>query len=609
MAPAAAAAAAAGGGRGGGAHDDDENNGSNKNASAAAAAAADAFLTALESKLRQPFSSVEVPKAISDAASIRLLQQVLSRAQKVTQLTVLTGLLGMVVVEDDDDRHRDDDDDAAAVEAATVNKDPEKDDIRSIITMAQQAPEYEEWVRVIAGIVQGVMYSNNSNTNNNNGGGGDEQQQQQQQQQRPAGEEATQMLASTCREIIDKVRSVQRDTAVVDEDADFLLQQDDIDPMFAPYWQSLLNKPLSPPHQSLLLGGNHHHHFVVNETADILHLDDKIEEAKSKEEAAHDQNLTAVRGTTTGPHHGTTGNGSSSSSATKLKAAVTGKTAVVAAPATAHFPGFRSTSTAAKNKPAVVQRPKSSLFIPSKKPVTARHTAGKGGAAGKTAVAATTTGDAGAANNNTNKTLIRKRKPGAAQALLAKGRKGAAGRAGTGAATAVSRMKMIDVTESKEKLEEQQQQHLLLNSKSSTGPGRKRALPPPLAAASPETKKSKNAPATTEQPHSSLASPPHQQQQQQLPLRKVEDWRTILAEHCNKITDADRERVRQFFEDRVNPTPHDPRLAQNNHVYRLKLHEEQSVEEAGTTVKVTYYLNLDYTNFTSKQTKKRKEYK
>jgi hypothetical protein len=162
-------------------------------------------------------------------------------------------------------------------------------------------------------------------------------------------------------------------------------------------------------------------------------------------------------------------------------------------------------------------------------------------------------------------------------------------------------MKMIDVTESKEKLEEQQQQQqLLLNSKSSsTGPGRKRALPPALAA-SPETKKTKNAPATTaaEPPH----SPPHQQQQQ--PPRKVEDWRKILAEHCNKITDADRERVRQFFEDRVNPTPNDP-----NHVYRLKLHEEQSVEEAGTTVKVTYYLNLDYTNFTSKQTKKRKEYK
>jgi dipeptidase len=90
------------------------------------------------------------------------------------------------------------------------------------------------------------------------------------------------------------------------------------------------------------------------------------------------------------------------------------------------------------------------------------------------------------------------------------------------------------------------------------------------------------------------------------PQRKVEDWRKILSEHCNKITDADRERVRQFFEDRVNPDG-DTMSNNNNNVYRLKLHEEQSVE-SGRTVKVTYYLNLDYSNFTSKQTKKRKEY-
>jgi hypothetical protein len=100
---------------------------------------------------------------------------------------------------------------------------------------------------------------------------------------------------------------------------DFLLQQDDIDPLFAPYWQSLLSKPLV---------NDIHHHFVIQDDAEILHLDDTIEEAKSKEEVVHDKSAT-VRGTTT------------ATKATKSVAPV------------ADFPGFRSMS---KPKTAIPQQ-------------------------------------------------------------------------------------------------------------------------------------------------------------------------------------------------------------------------------------------------------------
>jgi hypothetical protein len=499
-----------------------------------AAAAADAFLTALESKLREPFSSVEVPKALNygsnnkeeRATALRLLRRVLSRAQKVTQLRVLAGFLSLAYVDN-------------------VNDDDDEDD--------------DEWVRVIAGIVQGVLYDDNGDNDdghhryNNNRGG-----------------EATRVLDTTCRDIIDQVRTVQKNTAVVDEDGDFLLTQDDIDPNFCPYWQSLFHKPIMIEniHQ-------YHHHFVVNEMAEILHEDDQIEEAKSKEEAAHDQNRNHVV----------------ASSATATAARPNGATK----PATVDFPGFRSTSSSATaKKSAVVQRPKSSLFITSKKPVMplGRSALGvaRGGAKAGGATSAAATAD------NAAKTLIRKRKPGAAQALLAKGRSSKSG---------VSRMKMIDVTESKTKLEEQQQ--IEMQSSSKLGGNKKRAMMMP---SSPDAhnKKSKiggvagAAGAIQMEPpaEETTAAPPSS------PQRKVEDWRKILSEHCNKITDADRERVRQFFEDRINPDG-DTMSNNNNNVYRLKLHEEQSVE-SGRTVKVTYYLNLDYSNFTSKQTKKRKEY-
>jgi hypothetical protein len=60
--------------------------------------------------------------------------------------------------------------------------------------------------------------------------------------------------------------------------------------------------------------------------------------------------------------------------------------------------------------------------------------------------------------------------------------------------------------------------------------------------------------------------------------------------------------VQQFFVDRFNPTPAAP-------TYKMKLHEERTTDaKTSEPVKETYYLELDYRTFTSKQSKKVKRY-
>ena len=78
--------------------------------------------------------------------------------------------------------------------------------------------------------------------------------------------------------------------------------------------------------------------------------------------------------------------------------------------------------------------------------------------------------------------------------------------------------------------------------------------------------------------------------------------RPFLQEKSNKLSDEDRTRIEQFFTMRHNPTP-------DQNVYKMKLHEERTTDPAtGQDIKETFYLELDYNSFTSKQSKKTKRY-
>lgn len=83
-------------------------------------------------------------------------------------------------------------------------------------------------------------------------------------------------------------------------------------------------------------------------------------------------------------------------------------------------------------------------------------------------------------------------------------------------------------------------------------------------------------------------------QQQQTP-----NWRELL-QNANKITDPDRQRVELFFENHHNPDP-----AVTSH--KVKLREERKVVN-GRQLKETYYLELNYLDFTCQQSMKTKYY-
>ena len=104
----------------------------------------DLFLTGVESKLRGPFSSLDLAKAISNTALrgshtpkeyLQLISKVLSRTDKVIQLRILIGLLGL--------------------DASNETN----EEIYGVLQQAQDATLHEEWVRTVSGLIQGCVIS------------------------------------------------------------------------------------------------------------------------------------------------------------------------------------------------------------------------------------------------------------------------------------------------------------------------------------------------------------------------------------------------------------------------------------------------------------------
>lgn len=679
----------------------------------------DAFLTLLESKLRGPFSSLDLAKSVAAAAAtttaassaprnsyLQNVLAVLPRAEKVTQLRCIVGLLGLVEPV------------GTVVLPAAQQQQQQDAAVTKIVEAAQEAPVYEEWVRIVAGLVQGILFQSKEDEEQDDDG----MQEEKSAVAAAKGEEAKQLLEKTCTEILDRVRKVERETVVIDEDSEHLLAQSDADPLFAPYRYALLHPDLL---QAVIPEVKAHDHFHVNESADILFMDAKLEVEKLKEEQEHQHQA---------------GLNSTAVSTEKQQAALK------KAPDAPDFPGFRNNSSS-KPKAATVQRPKSSMFMPAKPPaggtMAKRPLAlGTGGArpAASSAVGsirkpgtAATTKTAAAAGllKPVVKPVLHQRKAGAAQSLLAKGRrsrlinKTAAGNSSTNnssaqagevaaqqqqhrsttttttpsptvvlgrtavmAAAAANRsggaqkykMKMIDVNEV-QGLETKKQEAVAAAALPPAKRGRKAQLvsgsnkrgksdtsdvagnekvsrlkkndtsavtngdaghhtkptPPVARAASPHSAVAPTNPTqTTTAAAGALASAALlayqqfqqlannapasvQQQQQQRPAPQTpvaaaataagtgsgsrqQDWREMLQLRSNRLSEEDRLRVQHFFVHHFNPTPEQT-------IVQLKLHEERTTDaKTGDPVKVTYYLKLDYSNFTSTQSKKVKRY-
>jgi hypothetical protein len=273
----------------------------------------DAFLTAVESKMRGPCSSLDLAKVVTTHALrgslspkeyLHNISRVLSRTDKVIQLRILVGLLGL-----------------------DPNKETDEE-VYNILTQAQEK-NYEEWVRVVSGLTRGILFVED----NNEDGSFEEA-------KSCRGDEAIRLLDKTCREILNQTRKLEKDTENIQvEEGKPSLQKADMYPLFVSYRYSLLNGDILdkviPEHRE-------NPHFQVDLDADILKMDYKLEKAKAEEAQDH-KLMSAKQAVIPG--------------ATKPKAE--------AEQAKPEFPGFKPTKKVAPKAPG---QSKASMFMPSKRP-------------------------------------------------------------------------------------------------------------------------------------------------------------------------------------------------------------------------------------------------
>jgi hypothetical protein len=679
----------------------------------------DLFLASIESKLRGPFSSLDLTKTIQTPALrdpltrheyLERIALVMGKTDKITQSRIVIALLGLLdhdASNSTDVRTRGGTVAAAAGALSDLDNDADEDgagaidqDIYNILQQAQEAPTYEEWVRICASLVQGIMYeeghevedgdNSNAEGKGNNASSGSNSM---------MGKEARKLLEKTTNEIIKRVADVQRATEYEEDDPNYVASDKaDADPVgLAPYRYALLNSNLLervvPETQAPSV------HFTVNTRAEVLKMDARLEKAKADEERDHE----AKQGTAN-PHPGAS---SAASNGNHGARALNGSS-----PPTAVLPGVRpGVKAAAAAASTSSQRPKSSMFMPAKKPAqVAAGKAGKtilharkagaaqallmkgragGGAASKARVAPTianapgTTGGAsnggasGSATNSGGVGAFSSSKPGIPgmnrTALVGKGRAAALlgqrqqqqqSQQHRSAGAAKSKMVMMDVSEVADLT--QQREHQQQQNPSAAATGKRKAAPHDDAPSRP-TKQSKKATAASESSSVAAKSPAAalhekarpaaadathdpstgkealasaaltaylaQQQQQKLanggaaqtsqerPAHDTGtegggggaastsggglDWKDMLKQRSNRLSDDDRRRIQLFFVDQANPTPND-----GESVHRIKLHEERAVDPAtGLPIKETYYLELDYDTYTSRQSKKIKRYK
>lgn len=488
----------------------------------------DVFLAGVESKLRAPFSSLELSRAISTAPCskeyLETIGKVLSRMDKTVQLRLLVGLLGVEPTKDTDTA------------------------IYELLTQAQDKTLFDDWAVVAAGLVQGILFYNDSG-------------------ERDVGNEATEVMAKVCggidvRKLLQQEAEQQgkefkeetRLKGIIDQisqAASTSSEVVDLNPLFAPYYYSLVNPETL---ERILPECMSNPHFTVNEDADIL----KEDERREREEQTAVASATASR--------------------------VSEEAAPAALPPVI-MPGRQS--TAAKPK-ARTPAAKSSMFLPSRKP---------GATAG------------GRMGRQMQKPGLHTRKAGAAQKLLGKSRQlgqkssargGASGATGSTAGgramkfgNARSKMKMIDVSEVSELNKERQERETketreqkmsakkrkIMEAAAARGlvgaKGAKRSKPNGEAAGSAQQGARPNGPGRLEQaaaaallsyqqqnggqaagtaaslPQMPLIAPAPDNRMALVPPGNEEEL-ALLLEKSNKLSEENRLRVRQFWIDRYN---------------------------------------------------------
>lgn len=325
----------------------------------------DAFLTSVESKLRGPFSSLDLAKAITTTALrgslspkeyLKMIAQVLPRTEKVIQLRVLIAMLGLDPTTTLNNHNKND---------TNSNEEEDMDDqIYQLLTQAQESPAYEEWVRTVAGLVRGIMFTEANHSNDesdNNDHPKEEEDDDDNTLHSPCrGEEAQSVLDKTCQEIIKHVQELEEYTRrKVEEEQASSLWMADREPMFAPYRYSLVNPDLLaqvlPECFGTTTTKSQDSYFQVRREAAMLSQDQEMETQKAQEESK----TLMARAISTSSSATTS---SSTDAATSAAAKKVNDTVA--------FPGFRTSNAASanNNNKSKVPPAKTSMFLPTKRP-------------------------------------------------------------------------------------------------------------------------------------------------------------------------------------------------------------------------------------------------
>ncbi len=542
----------------------------------------DTFLTTMESKLRGPFSSLDLAKAVTTNALrgshtpkqyLQNVSKVLARTDKVIQARVLIGLLGL-----------------------EANDGDTNNEIFHILQQAQEAPTHETWVRTTAGLIQGIMFQEETDVNAHAHANTESIEATHFAFHRSCrGPEATQLLDQLCDEVCTNVRSAQERSS---ENGGKPSHCPDLNASFVPFRYSLLPEPFIQALMPECSYESKNPHFQVNTKASILLVDQQLEAKRVKEELEH-QGPVLMKTKMSGSAISGTDDGTAPGSAPVLP------------------PGFRPTRLVPSASQKTTKTP-TNMFMPKKtNTVMAQRQHQQ-----------TVLRRKGAAQSLVNKTKVKNRITGTAAGTTAAPTSASTtataaaarfrAKAGGSAALGRSKMKMIDVNEVNSLTKEHAARDVA-DSDPRLSKKRRIMEAAALHKNGAAAKKSKKDGTPTETSHEQSQHPQGSQTAQSPSAKPMapgptsvvaeqsnggseEEWRIMLKERSNKLSDDDRSRVQQFFQSRHNPTP-------GESLVKMKLHEQRSTDpETGQAVKETFYLELDYSNFSSKQSRKVKRY-
>lgn len=585
----------------------------------------DAFLVLIESRLRADWTSPDLSRIIASQGTssrgtgnalttlpsgnpsspskfLRLIKKVFHSAAKPIKLRALMSVLGL-----ESDRAVLSSSSSSLTQSTLigasshvmsqedepdVDLDGKKTD-KIIWQLLQKAENDDEmWVRVLAGILRGMMFKSSSEDANIE----EVDAVNHYENTTCRGKTAEEELKKITNEIMQSVRETAKEASANLQEAEeshnelSVLVGKDCCPSFAPMRYSLLSADTI---RSVLPEADKNLHFKANIEASIFKVDAEIEEKRAEEESKETNiqkrtNLTSVK-----------------SNISSDKASAVGRRPVNGNPAASNGTGNRAdlamlTGRGGRGRFANgVGRggrggrdSGASLFRPSNNGLAGRASRGRGAPlAGRSGTLSRLAGT-GRATAAAGKAPLARRVPGSKQALLNSSARGTGGDS--------SKMKMIDVSEVQGLNRAQQVREQL-----TTKEARKRKLMEDAKASGLRKEKKVSALTAIKGGNGGATTGATTNNN-----GTHNSWESLL-EKSNKLSDDDRQNIRQFFEQRkLNPTSQlvRPEGTDESGVWRCKLNEDKTTDpQTGELVKETLYLDLDFNTLGYKKTRKIKK--